>query len=311
MRRLSPLLLLALAAVAVLPRSAQARTLEVGEGKEYAVPSLAIKAAKDGDTVLIAPGTYYDCAAVGASNLTIAGASADKPAILTDTTCMGKALLITVGSNITVRNLVLQRARVPDGNGAGIRAEGHDLTVDHVQFIDNQNGILAADRPDGTIIIRNSTFDRNGFCDRACAHGIYVGKLKLLHIENSTFTGTKRAHHIKSRAARTEVIGCHISDGPDGTASYHIDASNGGAVVVRNSVFEKGPQAENHTAIIMIGEEGVNQPTPEITIENNTARNDGDFPTVFVYNQTATEAMLKGNKLSGKIVPLHGDGKVQ
>ena len=32
----------------------------------------------------------------------------------------------------------------------------------------------------------------------------------------------------------------------------------------------------------MIGSEGVTQPTREIVIENNTFRNDGDYPTIFV-----------------------------
>ena len=131
-----------------------------------------------------------------------------------------------------------------------------------------------------------------------------------MHIENSTFVGTKSGHHIKSRAQRTEVIGCSITDGEDGTASYEIDVSNGGSVVVRNSRLEKGPDAENHSGMIVIGAEGVTQPTREITIENNTARNDGDFNTYFVRNLTATEAMLHGNTLSGAIKPLDGDGKV-
>ena len=38
---------------------------------------------------------------------------------------------------------------------------------------------------------------------------------------------------------------------PDGTASYEVEAPNGGSV-------------ENHTAAIMIGSEGVTQVTPEL-----------------------------------------------
>ena len=47
-------------------------------------------------------------------------------------------------ARITIRNLTLTRARVADFNGAGIRAEGGDLTIEHVRFIDDQDGILAA-----------------------------------------------------------------------------------------------------------------------------------------------------------------------
>lgn len=304
-------LVIVLLAWYALPAFAVAATLEVGPGKPYSEPSAAIAAAHDGDTVLITPGTYYDCAFVRQNNLTIAGTGPGATAVMTDKTCGGKAILVVDGHNITIRNLTLQRARVPDNNGAGIRAEGQNLVVDGVKFINNQDGILGAPEPKSTVIIRNSTFDRNGVCNPECAHGIYFNQLKLLRVVNSTFFDTHQAHHIKSRAARTEIIGCHIEDGPNGTASYEIDAPNGGTLIVRDNVIEKGPKAENHSAIISIGEEGVNQPTPEILIENNKVRNDGDFTTTFVVNITATKAILKNNKLSGRIKPLRGDGVVE
>ena len=301
--------LIALCAL-LLPGLAAAKTFEVGKDKPYKTLAEGMAAAADGDRIVIAAGQYYECANVTLNDVTIEGAGPDGSTVLTDKTCNGKALLITAGNNITVRNLTLQRARVPDGNGAGIRAEGKNLTVDHVKFINNQDGILAAAQPESTIIVKNSEFLRNGDCDPACAHGIYVNRIKLLHVENSKFYETKRAHHIKSRASRTEVIGCTIEDGPNGTASYEIEAPNGGAVIVRNNTIEKGPKAENHTGAIVIGAEGVDQPTPEITVENNTFKNDGNYNTFFVVNMTATEAMLKGNKLSGAVQPLRGDGKV-
>ena len=307
-----PMLLLALAqcALPIAAGPAVARTLEVGETREFKMPSEAIRAAKDGDRVVIDPGEYFDCAVVSANNLTIEGAKPDASAVMTDKTCQGKALLVTTGRDITLRNLTLQRARVPDNNGAGIRVEGINLTIERVKFINNQNGILAANNPASTITIRDSEFLRNGFCS-PCAHGIYVNQLKLLRIERSRFADTRRAHHIKSRALRTEIIGVETRDGDSGTASYHIEIPNGGSVVVRDSTMQKGPQAENRSAMIMIGAEGVSQPTREITIENNTAINTGDYETFMVVNLTATEAMLKGNRLTGPVKPLRGDGEVR
>ena len=307
MFRLACLLALSLAGSA----PAGAKTLEVGPEKTYKLPSAAIAAAADGDKVLIDAGEYFDCAVVGASNLTIEGAGQDGSAVMTDKTCGGKALLVTTGDNITIRNLTLTRARVPDGNGAGIRGEGNGLIIERVKFINNQNGILANSGPEGTVVVRDSEFVRNGSCQGGCAHGIYVGSMKMLQVINSRFSDTRQAHHIKSRAARTEVIGCTIIDGPTGTASYLIDVPNGGAVVVRNTTMEKGPKAENRSTAIMIGAEGITQPTREITITNNTFRNAGSYRTFFVINHTATEAMLKGNKLSGQVEPLRGDGEVQ
>jgi len=230
---------------------------------------------------------------------------------MTDKTCQGKALLVTQGDQIVVRNLTLTRARVADQNGAGIRAEGKDLLVDNVKFINNQNGILAAPNKDSTITVVNSEFGRNGGCNPSCTHGIYVNALKLLHVENSNFYEEKQAHHIKSRAARTEVIGCTIRDNATGTASYLIEIPNGGALVARNNKLQKGPKAENHTAAIMVGDEGITQPTREILIENNTLQNDGDYNTVLLANMSAQEAVLRGNKLSGAATALRGDGTVE
>ena len=296
-------------ALLLLALPASARTLEVGPGKPFAQPSQAAAAAKDGDRVVIAPGKYFDCAIWGQNNLTIEGVSAEDT-VITDKSCQGKALFVIPGSNVTVRNLTLTRARVPDGNGAGIRAEGRNLLVERVRFIDNQNGILAADQPQGEMIVRDSEFLRNGTCEQACAHGIYANRLRLLRVERSTFRGTRQGHHIKSRSIRTEVLSSEIADGPTGTASYLIDVPNGGAVVIQNNRLEKGPKADNHSAAISIGGEGVDRPTPEIRVEGNRFSADGAYATVFVVNLTATPAVLRDNHLQGQVRPLRGDGEV-
>jgi hypothetical protein len=296
-------------ALLFLALPAGARTLEVGPGKQFAQPSQAAAAAQDGDRVVIAPGQYFDCAVWRQNNLIVEGVSAQDTWI-TDKTCQGKALFVIPGSNVTVRNLTLTRARVPDGNGAGIRAEGRNLLVERVRFIDNQNGILGANQPQSEIIVRDSEFVRNGTCEQACAHGIYVNQLALLRVERSTFRETRQGHHIKSRALRTEVLGCEIGDGLTGTASYLVDVPNGGTVVILNSRLGKGPKAENRKAAISIGAEGVDRPTPEIRVEGNQFSADGDYATVFVVNHTATPAMLRNNHLRGQVKPLQGDGEV-
>jgi len=288
---------------------AQARTLEVGEGKAYKLPSLAAAAARDGDVVKIFPGEYFDCATWQANKLVVEGVGDADKVVITDKSCNGKALFITTGADVTIRNLTLTRARVPDANGAGIRGEGEMLLVDGVRFINDQNGILSGFE-DSTIIVRNSTFERNGTCEKACSHGIYVGNSKLLRVEGSHFSDTKQGHHIKSRAQRTEIIGNTISDGSDGTASYLIDIPNGGSAIIRDNTMEKGPMAENRSTAIEIGAEGVTQPTRELLIENNTFKNTGGYDTFFVSNFTATDAVVRGNKISGRAKALRGDGEV-
>ncbi len=286
-----------------------ARTIEVGPDKPYKAPSQAAADAKDGDHIVIGPGEYFDCAVWRANNLVIEGSGPDASAIITDKTCMEKGIFVVGGNDTTVRNVTLTRARVPDMNGAGIRLDGRNLTVDHVKFINNQNGILGGG-PGSRVIVRDSQFLQNGTCARDCAHGIYSGG-DLLHVEHSRFFETRQGHHIKSRALRTEVIGCDIADGKNGTASYLIEVPNGGSLVVRDNTLEKGPRSENNGAAISIGAEGVTQPTREIIIENNKFSNDGDYQTVFVRNITATSAVLRGNKLSGRATALSGDGNVE
>jgi hypothetical protein len=293
----------------VAPWSASAKVLEVGPDKQFKQPSEAVAAAGDGDTVRISPGQYFDCAIVKRNNLTIEGVGQN--VIVTDKTCAGKALLVIDGNNVTVRNLTLQRGRVPDQNGAGIRAEGGNLTIENSRFINNENGILSADNPSATIRVTGSSFISNGRCGGSCAHGLYVGHVKLLHIDHTRFFDTHEGHHIKSRASRTEVVDCDIEDGPTGTSSYLIEAPNGGSLLVERNKMEKGKQSQNQANTIMIGSEGVSQPTQEITIRGNNFANSQSRPTTFVHNLTATPAELSGNVFKGQVVPLEGDGHVR
>jgi hypothetical protein len=295
------------AALGAIP-AASAKILEVGPDKPFKQPSEAVAVAESGDDVRIAGGQYFDCAIVKQDNLTIEGIGPD--AILTDKTCAGKAILVINGKNVTVRNVTLQRARVPDRNGAGIRAEGGDLTIENTRFINNENGILSADNPSATIRITGSAFIGNGRCDGACAHGVYIGRIKLLHVDHTRFFDTHVGHHIKSRALRTEIIDCDIEDGPTGSSSYLIEAPNGGTLIVERNKMAKGSLTQNPGNTIMIGSEGVTQPTEQISIRDNTFTNEQNRSTTFVANRTATPAELSGNVFKGPVRPLEGDGTV-
>ena len=182
---------------------------------------------------------------------------------------------------------------------------------DHVRFVNNENGILAADSKDSTIRISDSDFARNGKCEPDCAHGIYINHVALLRVERSKFFDTHVGHHIKSRATRTELVDNDVQDGPEGTSSYLVDVPNGGGVLIEGNTFEKGPKCSNHSAAIVIGAEGVTQRTPEIIVRRNKFTNDQTIETIFVRNMTATEAVLEGNKIAGKVVALAGDGSAK
>jgi hypothetical protein len=307
-----PVLAIGLIFAIGLAGPAAARTLEVGPGRAYALPSLAAAAAQDGDRVVISPGRYRDCAVWRQSDLVIEAAAeaAEGSVEIAESICQGKGIFVITGNRVTVRGLTLARARVPAGNGAGIRAEGGDLTVERVRFVANENGILSGGRNAAVLWVKDSAFIGNGSCAHACAHGIYAGHVGLLRVERSRFLGTVEGHHIKSRADRTEVTDCDIADGPDGTASYLIDIPYGGTAILRGNRLAKGPRSGNRGVAISIGAEGVARVTDEILLEDNVLRVEGGYSTVFLDNRTPTPALLRRNRLGGGAVPLRGRGEV-
>jgi hypothetical protein len=291
------------AAAADLPHN----TYLVGPQRAYKNPSAVAAMVRDGDVVFIDPGEYADCAVWRASNLVIEGKG---NVTIRDKVCEDKGIFVTVGANITIRGIEFAHARSSTKNGAGIRGEGPNLTVENSRFTDNENGILTGANPRSRVVIRNSVFTLNGKCDPDCAHGIYIGAVGLLQVTGSTFLQQYVGHHIKSRALRTEIIGNTIKDGPNGTASFSVDVPDGGSLVLRSNVMEKGPRAENYLAAVSIGEESKRNPSGELTIDHNAFVDDNEHQTVFIRNMTTTAAKLVGNKFTGKVTPLSGIGTV-
>jgi hypothetical protein len=282
---------------------AYGRELPVGPTRVLKVPSQAATVAANGDVVRIDPGTYADCATWRASRLLI---EATEPGVvLAGKTCDGKAIFITQGADITIRGITFADASVVWHNGAGIRAEGRNLTVDHSRFVHNENGILAGGGPDSVLRITDSEFIGNGACIDACAHGVYAGEpIYLLDIEHCVFLDTKIAHHIKSRARNTIIRDSRIEDGALGTSSYLIDIPNGGNVLIEGNTMEKGPHSSNSAAAVSIGAEGEKNPTGALIVRDNSFRSDLAVKTIFVRNGTARRVELTGNKVSGEVQPL-------
>ena len=279
---------------------ASARTLIVGPDQALTQPSQAAARARDGDIIRIEPGTYHDCAIWRASHLLIEGTSPETR--LSRKTCAGKGIFVIEGNDITIRGITFADASVIWHNGAGIRVAGDNLTVENSIFLHNENGILAGGSRNSALRIRNSVFIGNGACTGACAHGVYAGgPIRLLDIEHCVFRDTKIAHHIKSRAQNTIVRGSVIEDGPRGTASYLIDVPNGGNVLIAGNAMEKGPRSSNPGVAISIGEEGVTNPTRNITIRGNAFRNDAPGRTTFVRNDTAASVVLSANAITGNV----------
>jgi hypothetical protein len=265
--------------------------------------SAAATSANNGDTLLLAPGVYKECAAVRGSNVTI---KAERPgtAIFDGVACEGKAILVLKGNQILIDGLVFRNATVRDRNGAGIRGEGVGLTVRRSTFSNNENGILYGVSTPGIVTIEDSVFDGNGTCEGSggCSHGIYINQVTQLIVRRSTFINTHVGHHLKSRAKSTLIENCVIDDHDKGNSSYLIELPNGGALVVRGNLLIKGPRTDNRTAFIAFAMEGLKNPSPPPLIERNRFINRLPGGTyLMVRKPSAPAAVMKGNTQSGKI----------
>ncbi len=210
----------------------------------------------------------------------------------------GKAILTegATGVSVAISGFDFSGARVPDGNGAGIRYEGGRLTLDNTYFHDNENGLLGGAFPGGSIAITNSEFSHNGAGDES-THNLYVGDIASLTIDASYFHDAVVGHEIKSRAEQTTVTNSRIFDNRTGTASYSIDLPNGGRGVIRGNVIEQGPQTQNPT-VIAYGEEGGVYAGSSLQVIGNTIVNDLGRGNA-VWNAAGAGTVLQDNSVFG------------
>src|SRR4051812_4324726 len=112
--------LAALLAASALPSFAA--TLSVGPGKTYAAPCAAFAAARPNDVVEIAGGVTYsgNVCAISTSNLTIRGVNGRPRIDAAGANAQGKGTWVVTGNNVTVENVEMFGAKVPDQNGAAL-----------------------------------------------------------------------------------------------------------------------------------------------------------------------------------------------
>ncbi len=270
----------------VLATPAAARTLTVGPGQAYEAPSAASRVAQDGDTVLIQPGEYFDCAVWDRNNLVIAGAAPG--VVITDRTCQGKALFVVVGNSTTIRDLTLARARVLDGNGAGIRLEGQGLTLDRVQFVNNQVGLLSG----GTgapVRITGCSFEAGGSGGDRPTYAVLVGEAPLLRIEASTFAGVKGGQ-ISTGAARTELVGNRIGSGTGDAPGWAVLAT-GGALSMQDNVVQLGPKPPRLNGAVLATDTG------PVELRGNRLINETGEAATLLLDWTGSDWVAESNQV--------------
>ncbi len=245
-------------------------TLSVGPGQTYATINAAVDASQAGDTIEVQAGAYTNDFLQIDHDLNLVAVGGWVKLVATAQPPDGKAM-ITESGNVTISGFDISGVTVPDQNGAGIRYEGGNLTLDNVFIHDNQEGILGAADLSGSITITASEFARNGD-GSGHTHGIYVGSVARFTLTNSYIHDTVVGHEIKSRALDNVITGNRIFDN-NSTASYSIDLPNGGNATISGNVIQQGPNTQN-PAIIAYGEEGASNGAGTVSIRDNTIINE-------------------------------------
>jgi hypothetical protein len=276
-------------------------------GRSFAKLADAVAAVGDGTgTIVIAPGTYKECAVQGAGHISYRAQIAGQT-IFDGGICEGKAALVLRGRSAAVDGIVFQRMAVPDGNGAGIRLEKGNLNITRSVFRDSEQGLLTAQDPVGEIIIDQSTFSGLGRCDRGlgCAHSIYIGDFASLTVTRSRFERGNGGHYVKSRAARAIIQNNAFDDTRGKTTNYMIDLPGGASGMINGNVFVQGKDKENYSALIAIAAEGKQRSSNALAISGNDASiaPGVDRNTVFVAVWGDDRPTLGSNRLGRGLTP--------
>jgi hypothetical protein len=303
--RLAPALVVSLLAAT----GASAATLSVGPGKQYSAPCAAFNAARDGDTIEISGNNIYkgDVCGISRNNLTIRGVNGRPMIDANGANAMGKAIWVVGGNNITIENVEMYGARVPDQNGAALRLEGTGFTLRQSFLHDNENGILGGTNTASDILIEYSEFGHNGFGD-GYSHNLYIGNVRSLTFRYSYSHDANVGHNLKSRAQVNTIYNNRFSSTAPGqtsstaagSPSYEVDLPNAGTSYVIGNVIEQPAGSANQT-MLAYGEEGVTNPGQDLYVVNNTFLNDDTSGGTFVMpgSGVTKPVLLQNNIFAG------------
>lgn len=298
--------LLAIALFAV-PAFAQSSAPFTVNGQGFATLQDAVSSIRMGTaTILIAPGTYRQCAVQAGGRITF---KAIKPgtAIFEKQACEDKAALVLRGQGSVVDGLVFRGYRVSDGNGAGIRTEMGDLTVTNAMFLDSQEGILGGEPTGQKILIDHSTFAGLGQCDESpgCSHSIYLANKGGVTITNSRFERGTGGHYVKLRVPTVSITDNSFDDTAGRKTNYMIDLPEGATGLIARNTFVQGRNKENHTGLIVVAAEAKTYRSTGLRVEGNDARlspGDGSSPA-FLADYSHDKLALGTNRLGAGLRP--------
>jgi len=296
-------LAVASAIVLLLVVTSSGATLNVGPTQQYKKPSDAFAAAKEGDVVEIDTAGEYggDVATIRTNRLIIRGVGPGRVKLPANGRhAGGKAIWVIPAADVVIENVEFSGARVPDRNGAGIRAEGTNLTLRNCRFYDCEDGILGGA---GEIVIEGCEFAHCGPVPQPATHSLYIGQgcTKLVFRFNYS-TDVIEGHLLKSRAKESWIMYNRIAD-ENGTGSAVIDLPNGGLAVIVGNILHKGPHAQNNR-VIAYGMEGIKHERNGLYVVNNTMLYEFRRPSWFVRVENAPAGfapVIRNNLCIGKI----------
>ncbi|MDE2082704.1 MAG: hypothetical protein KGI90_15240 [Burkholderiales bacterium] len=239
-------------------------------------------AAGAGDTIELLPGRYRaDVAVVAQARLTLRGLGRGAVFEAAGRSAEDKAILVVRG-DVTVENCSFRGARVPAGNGAGIRFERGRLTVRRCRFFDNEMGLLANNDPTQELVVEDCAFGAAPRHEGLLHHLLYVGAIGSFTLSGSRFGQGWRGHLVKTRALRNRILYNRLDDGPDGEASYELEFPNGGDNLVLGNVIVQSPRSQN-PALLSMGAEARDGMQGRLVLAHNTLVNLGDEHGRFVH----------------------------
>lgn len=261
----------------------------------------AITDLADDTRIVLASGTYRECAVIRRNNVMIEGLGV----VLSGRACAGKGALVVDGRGVTVKNIACEGIAVPSRNGACVRYQGTDLTLQSVLFSGSETGLLAGSGSGGLAILR-STFFRNG--KEGLAHQVYFNRPgDALIVGDSKFLAAQDEGHGIKTGARETILDKVVIDGTGGQMSRNIDAYNGGILRITDSVLVKAPSDAN-TNIIGYDYEARTEHAENLIVIENTridcgrrarilaGRNSYDDVQVISRDNTITGNCLDGDR---------------
>lgn len=272
----------ACAALLALPALAAAATIVVGPDGQPAGFAEALQRARDGDEIIVLPGTYKGVVGiVEDKRLTLRG-QGQRPVLQFDGRLVeGRAMLVVRGGQVRLENLEFRGAKASDGDGAGVRFEKGRLEVVRCAFFDNEHGLVTLNDRAAELTILESEFAHAPRVVGALNHLLSVGAIGSFTLTGSRLHNGFEGHLVKSRAGRTQLLYNMIRDGASGQASYEVDLPAGGRATLIGNVIAQSPGSQN-PVLISYGSEGKRWEENSLVLSHNTLISEGWRPAWFL-----------------------------